>query len=652
MFIKFLHICLIVCVITISVRAQEGVFITQPAAQKVGTQDKFEVKYILKNIRNATKFELPPMADFQIVSGPNSSQQTSMINGEVSRSMEITYVMKAKRKGKLLIPGGIAILQNGKQIHSNAVSIDVIEGSVVDNRALKRQRDPMQDFFDDDPLEALIQEQQQLMQQLQRQHMQRVMPPATPVTPPSHDEVSDIKDIYKHIFILAIPDKTEVSLGEQITVSYKLYTRFPMDVRPTSFPSLLGFWSQDFNIPYPPQPHREIYNGREYDVLEFKRTALFPTKTGELQLDPAQAEGTVNIKHPRKDYGNEDPTAQLWGTIFDDLPNEFDYETVPVVLKSQPVKIIVHDIPTENKPSTFQGAIGNYKLDSKIDKTEMTTDDNGVITLTISGTGNLKMIGTPTLQFPPEIDAFDPKIDDTISNTNDIIAGYKTFKYSFSPREPGVFVIPSTEFVYYDPTDKNYKTLSTPSYTIQVKQGKNASAQSRLPKDIHDINNVQSSLLKYEATDWMKSPIYWSGFGLPLLAYIGLFFFKRKENNIQRNTVLFKSKRANKVALKRLANAENYLKQTAQKAFYEETSKAVWLYISDKLNIPLAKLSKDVAAQKLNEKKVNTDLQLELFRITNECEMALYAPDAGTLKMHQTYSDAFKLIGKLEDELT
>jgi hypothetical protein len=142
------------------------------------------------------------------------------------------------------------------------------------------------------------------------------------------------------------------------------------------------------------------------------------------------------------------------------------------------------------------------------------------------------------------------------------------------------------------------------------------------------------------------------GFALPMLAYISLLAFRRKEDKLQENVVLFKNKKANKIALKRLETAERYLKMSAQNSFYEETSKAVWLYLSDKLGIPLSTLSKEVAIQKLSDKKVSAIIQEELFRVTDECEMALYAPETGSMRMHQTYSDAYKLIGKLEDELS
>jgi hypothetical protein len=223
-----------------------------------------------------------------------------------------------------------------------------------------------------------------------------------------------------------------------------------------------------------------------------------------------------------------------------------------------------------------------------------------------------------------------------------------------SPRVAGTFTIPSTEFSFFEPGSNTYKTLTTPSYTLHVKPGKNSGSLSRssLPRDIHDIQSGISP--KKEVINGLlhRNPLYWGGFALPLLAYIGLLAFKRREDKLQSNAVLFRNKRANKVALKRLVSAEKYLKQHAQRPFYEETSKAVWLYLSDKLNIPLSNLSKEIADEKLSLKNVPVSTKDEIFRITNECEMALYSPDSGTLKMHQIYSDALRLIGRLEEILT
>ena len=658
--------------IALTASSQEIVFATIPAAKRVGIQDPFEVRYVIQNARRVESFNLPQMRDLQVLSGPSQSTQFSEVNGHRTVSLELTYVFKARKKGTVIIPGGIINVE-GRELKSNNVAIEVIDGSVL-SRSRGRQADPFQDedpfadlFGDEDPFMAMQKQHQQMMQMLQRQMrqdpfagQQRPQPNRNASARPELIGREQIKD---NLFIKVETDKRTVHLGEQVTVSYKLYTRLPMEINLTKLPSLNGFWSQDFKIPQPPKPVKEIYNGKEFQVFEIKRTALFPTQTGDLELDAAEAEGMARLlkSQPSRNQNpfGDDPFASFFGSMlmsdpdFNDVfASSYEYEDVPVKLQSTPIKIHVADIPIEGRPASFNGAVGQYTLESNIDRTELTTDDVAYISLKIAGTGNLKMIGAPKFTLPEDLDMYDPVEKDTITNTNDIIAGVKTFTYAIAPRVDGTFSVPSTEFTYYDPLAKEFKTINTPSYTLNVKQGKeDKSAATRLPKDIHDIVSSDVSMKKSKTSYLPSSPIYWGGFALPLLAYLGLIAYKRKEDELQSNTVLLKNKRANKVAMKRLEAAEVYLKQSAQSPFYEETSKAVWLYLSDKLNIPLSSLSKEVALKKLNELHISADLQTELLRVADECEMALYAPDRGAMRMHQTYSDALKLIGDLEDKL-
>jgi hypothetical protein len=648
-----------------TVQAQEIVMITQPAANKVGLQDAFEVRYIIRNASQVEGFTLPESKDLIRLSGPTQSQNISINNGERSVSYELTYVMRAKHTGKVVVPGGIAT-SRGREYRSNNVSIEVIEGSVR-TQPNRQQRgnsyDPFDDpFFNQDPFAggndifaALQKQHQQMMDMLRRQQQNsgqgnQARPAPRSFTPQSQrPEIVSKADIPKNIFIKVDVNKTKVKLGEQITASYKLYSRLPMEVNLTKLPSLIGFWSQDFKLPPEPKPSRELVDGKEYQVFEIKRSALFPTQTGNLTLDPAQAEGRVQLLKPHQQE-EKDPFDSFFGG---NIVTNYAYENEQVVLKSEPVNIQVLPIPLENRPKSYQGAVGDFTIESNIDKTELSTDDNASITLRVSGTGNLKLIGTPVINWPKDIDPFDPVVNDTITNTSNIIAGYKTFTYAFSPRVAGTFTIPSTEFTFYETESGSYKTLKTPAYTLHVTPGKieGKTVGGKLPKDIHDIDAKPQALRKVQSQPLVANPIYWTGFGIPLLAYFGVAFFKRKEDELKSNQTLYKNKRANKVALKRLALAETFLQQSSQNDFYEETSKAVWLYLSDKLAIPLALLSKELAGQKMQEKNVSKHLQNELFRITDECEMALYAPEQGSMRMHQTYSDTLRLIGKLEEEI-
>lgn len=650
------------------VLAQEIVLSAEVMSKKVGVQDPFELRISAQNVSNLERVILPNTKDFQILGGPSVSTNVTISNGNYNSSVEYTYVLKANRSGSLVFPSSI-VRYKGKEYKTNPLTMEVTEGSLANRNARARQRppsgrNPFEDFFsDEDPFEEVFRQQQQLLNQLQ-QRMQGgrpLVPPSIPNPRQMPQQPIEKEDIAKNIFIKVDVDKTAVMKGEQVTASYKLYTRLPMEVNLTKLPSLNGFWSQDFKIPNPPKPYRDILNGREYQVFEIKRTALFPTQTGTLTLDPAEAEGTVRVmKSNRKgNSGIDDDESSLQSMLGSLLMSDpdfedgvfgyYDFEEVPVKLRSTPINIAVEDVPTE-RPISFKGAIGKYQLESKLSKAELTTDDVVELTLRVSGTGNIKLIEAPEIKSMSGLEPLDVKELDSITNTDNIIAGYKTFTYTFSPSMVGSHSIPSASFSYYDTEEKLFKTLTTPSYTIQVRPGKETD-NDKLPKDIHDIESDAIVLKKAAPLSLPSSPLFWSGFGLPMLAYIGFAFFKKKENDLKGDTVLFKNKKASKVALQRLSTAEKYLKQTNQAAFYEETSKAVWLYISDKLNIPLSRLNKEVALDRLQTVKVPDELEKEVFRITDECQYALYSPDRGALQMHQTYQDTFKLIGKLEEYL-
>lgn len=666
---KGLASCLLLLFVIKIVSAQDVEFSILPAAKTVGFDDAFQVTYQIKNAEGVQSFRLEDPKDIQIIGGPAQSNNVSYINGVKTSSVQLTYVFKALKKGNINLPIGIIRLRD-KELKSASLSVNVVNGSVRSRQNATPSRslfdDPFgDDFFGDDPF-AVLQKQQQAMMQIMQQNRQAFAPHPTPSSPQSNSTPNEFNkdNISKNLFIKVDVDKTNVCLGEQVTASYKIYTRLPMEINLTKLPSLNGFWSQDFTLPKIPKPTKTIYNGKEYQVFEIKRTALFPTQNGTLELDPAEASGVARVMRVQKTqkqnpFGNDPFFDQFFSSLFMNDPNfnsqmmsDIDYEDVKVALKSTPIKINVRDVPEEKKPESFNGAIGNYTIESNIDKLELTADDVATINIKVSGVGNLKLINPPIIQYPSSFNSIDVQQFDTITNKNDIIAGYKIFKYSFSPQSSGTYEIPATAFSYFDPETKQYKTLSTQAYTLHVKPGKSNNKIAGLPNDIHDINTNSRTINKVAKEYVFSNPIYWGGFAIPILAFIFTFTTVKKEEKLQSNTLLFKNKKANKIALNRLESAEKYLKLSAQNLFYEETAKAVWLYLSDKLSISLSTLSKEVAEQKLSEKNISENLKNELFRITNECEMALYTPDGGCMRMHQTYSDAFKLIGKLEESLS
>lgn len=645
-----LGICLLLS--SFVLQAQEVVFTTQIPVNKMGKQDIIPVRYVIKNTRKIQNFQLASSDDFKIVGAPSKSTNFDMTNDRVSMSVTYTYSFQPKRTGRLNFPTAMA-LYKGQKIKSNQASIDVVNGSLAKKRPQNRQ----QDAFSQDPF---MDEFMRMSQQMMQQHNQIYGRPNTPSNAPNRqapprqyaasDEVNK-ENLDQYLFIKASVDKKDVHIGEQVTVNYKLYARgvlARMDL--TKLPEFPNFWIQEFSLPSRPAPSREVYNGKEYQVWTIRKAALFPNTIGELSLAPAEVEGTATLRTIKRVKRNSP-----FGNIYDEdnYVNMYQQEDVPVKLKSDIVTINVTDFPEEEKPKEFRGAVGSFTTESKISATEITTDDIAKLTLTIRGNGNIKLIDAPKLNLGDSIvELFDPIEFDTItSRTNDKITGYKTVTYRFSPKGTGLLKVPPITLAYYNAAAERYEIRKTPEYTIRVKPGKEKEGQHILPMDIHDISAEHTKLQKEHNTLLPEQMAYWGAYLLPTLGFLFLLAYKRREEGERKDNVRFKNKRANKVALSRLQQAEHHRQANEPTKFYEETSKAVWLYMSDKLNIPISTLSKEMAGTLLRKREVSQNLIDEIFLITDECEIALYAPEAGDFKMNQIYSDSLKIIGTLEDKL-
>ncbi len=630
--------------------AQEMVFSAQTNTQKLGVKDQLQVTYTLSNAPDASNFQAPGFSGFSIVGGPyqSSNSSISFVNGQTRQvsSVTLSYILVPNKTGSLTIPPA-RVEVNGKMVSSNSITVQVVNGSMASDRS-QQQNDP----FDDDPFTAMRKYQQQLRQQMLQQR-------GRPQQSPQTAEVEGLgeKNIDKNIFIKVEVDKTNPYQGEQITASYKLYTRLPMSVNLTQLPSLNGFWSQDFQIPNPPKAREEIVNGKKYQVFLLKKSALFPQQSGALELDAAKAEGVVRVLQQVKGRNPfaDDPFASFF--MDDPFFNEdafigYNYKDVRVKLSSEPVKINVKPLPAVNQPETFTGAVGSFNVHATVDKSSLSTDDAATLTFTISGSGNLKLIGNPKVNFPSELGIYEPLITDTITGRNPAITGSKIFTYSINPQTPGDFVVPPIPLSYYDAATGEYKTIKSAPIKIHVIAGKNYNntiASKKLPGDIHDIS--QAALPEKDQAPVVTKIWYWLLYIISAAALAGMLIAHYRQQKYAENAALFRNKKANKVAWKRLAAARKLLPQRQHKAFYEEISKAIWLYLSDKLSIPIAHLSKENVALELSSKNVPL-IQIERVKsLILECEMALYSPSGGQQQRQHTLDEAAGVIGELETVL-
>lgn len=648
--------------------AQNVVFTASASANKIGIKDQVQVQFTLRDAENPQSITSPSGNDFAIVGGPyqSTSSNTQIIGNRMvsSQAITLTYVLQPRHEGTLTIPPVVAKDAAGHSYQSNSVTIQVVPGSMQQQQQ-RRQPSRFDPFGDqDDDVMALMQRMQQMQQQqmqaMQQMQQRRGVPQQQMQQPQTTQNDAPVNDdeIKKDLFIRVAVDKSKVTIGEQVTISYKLYSRIPMQMGISKLPSLNGFWTQDFDIPKQAKPTEEVIDGKKYQVFLLKKSALFPQQAGTLELDPAEAKGVARIVQQVKRRMSDmfDPfgggTLMMNDPIFNNsYYNALAYKDVQVHLKSTPVKITVTDLPTKNKPENFSGGVGNFSISGKVDKRELTADEVATLTLTITGSGNLKLIEVPKLELPNGLNTYDPVVLDTVTGRSTTISGSKIISYVITPNTPGDYDIPSVPFTYYNSQSGTYVTEHTEPFKLHVKPGKltgGAKAGNVAYHDIHDITKHPLPRLTPKNRPLLYSTGYWSMYAMPLLAFIGMIVWKRKEEEESKDMVSLRRKRANKVALQRLVTAKKLLEQQNKKPFYEEISKAIWLYLSDKLSIPLSALSRETATEAMSRRRVPETLQKNIENVIWECETALYAT-GGSKQMANTYEEAIKVISDLED---
>ncbi len=609
--------------------SQDIVFTAQSSSMKAGIQDRLQVTFSIKNVTNVEEFTRPDFSGFRVLGGP--IQSTEIINGR--GSVSVSYILQPLKKGTAFIPGAQAVIK-GKNYRSNSLQIEVVDGSLQSKSSAQQRRATPQRGYtpsnDDDPfaqmdqmMRQMMQEQDQMIEEMRRRQQAMMQQYNQQYSNAPAQNLSK-EDIAKNLFIKVEVDNTNPYVGQQVNVNYKVCTRLQVERGYISqLPSLNGFWTEDFEIPQNPQARIENINGVPFQTLLIKKSALFPQQSGRLELDPATAECITP-------YGK-------------------------LNVSSKPIVINVKPLPTEGQPAQFTGAVGHFSVDARVDKKELTTDDVANLTFVVSGSGNIKLIDNPKIAFPQNLGVYDPQVTDTITSRNPNIVGKKTFTYSFNPQHPGDYTIPPIVFSYFDASTKSYRTLETQAFQIKVTEGKHykdgGNADNALAKD---IKNIDTRPLKTSTRSkpLLTKVIYWAGYGAPVLAFIGLMAFKRKQDDRVNNAGFYKMKKANKVAWKRLSAARNLLKSNEHNAYYEEVSKAIWLYLSDKLAMPISALSKENIATALQQRNVEVSLIQQTTALIAECEMALYSPSGNQQQKVFVLEEAGKIIGEFETILT
>ena len=595
-------ILLFICIVTtITVWADDKITFTANAPEVVVSGDQFRLTFTV-NSQKIRDFRAPNIKGFEVLMGPSRSTQssTNIINGKVTSSSSITftYILMADKEGDYSIPGA-SVVADGNPYVSNSVKINVLPPDQTQNQGIA-----------------------------------------------SRNQASNSQISNKELFITATASKTNVYEQEAFLLTYKIYTQVNLTGLRGDMPDLKGFHTQEVELPRQKQWTLEHYNGRNYNTTVYSQYVLFPQQSGKLEIPSITFEGVVTEVIP-----SSDPFDIFSGGRSRDIKKNIVTPKLTINVKSLP----------EGKPSNFSGGVGDFTMSSSISTQELKTNDAVTIKVIISGTGNMKLINTPEVAFPQDFEIYDPKVDNKFSLTREGLAGSKVIEYLAIPRHAGEFTIPSIEFTYFDLKTQSYKTLKSEPYTLNVAKGEgnaeqviaNFTNKEDLKVLGKDIRYIKTGHTKFTPKDefFYGTMSYYLWYIIPLICFISFLLIYRKQAIDNANVAKMRNKKANKVASKRMKNAGKLLAEKKKEAFYDEVLKALWGYISDKLNIPVSQLSKDNIEEELVKYNVSKELIHTFIETMNECEFARYAPGNQNEAMDKVYASAIDVISKMENSI-
>jgi hypothetical protein len=573
----------------------------------VAQNERFQVYFTFEgeDVNKLSGFQPPEFNNFRVLSGPNRSTSMQIINGKMSASLTYSYIVHPKALGEFTI-GSALVKYEGKSYKTEPLKIKVVKAD--ESQSAQNKND------------AGISEQ----------------------------------ELRENLFIRAIPDKNTVYKGEQINVTYKLYTRLNISSPQISqLPTYKGFWSEEFETNQNIQFNVEMYDGKRFRTAEIKKVALFPTNTGKLTITPFELKVPVIVQKKRSNRND----------FFDDFFNDSFFgrtQTIEKNIASNSITVNVKDLPAADKPESFGGAVGDFDFNVDIENTDLEVNESTTLTVKVSGRGNIKLIDMPKLNVGAGIEVYDPKTDDKV-NQGIRISGTKTAEYLMIPRVPGTKVIDPIEFSYFDPDKEKYFSKKSPSFTLNVAEGEGTVSQPTagvskkdvqlLSKDIRFIKTSSFNLSKQKDSAAVKTWFYYA-LVLPLFILIGLVAVQKRREKLSADVQGMRYRKAEKIAKSRLKTAKKHLNSDDLKEFFNELSQALFGYLEYKLNLQTADFTIDNALELLKSKNIDDEIIKQIREISDKCEFARFAPSQmGKEDAEKLYSQAVETIIKVENLL-
>ncbi|HEY3294196.1 MAG TPA: BatD family protein [bacterium] len=519
----------------------------------------------------------PALEKLQLAGGPYTSTNFSIVNGRASSTISYSYSLMAREAGTARI-GEAVVKYKGKEYKSDPVTVNVL---------------------------------------------------AAGAAAPGSGRSGENADV----FIRVIPDKTEAYLGEQLTLTYKIYFASQIsNLEPTKSPGTTGFWVEDYPIPSQLTVSREVINGRAYNTATFKKIAIFPTSVGNLTVEPLSISTRIQRSGRQR---SRDPLD-----IFSDPFFGMGSQLEPIEVQSPSVKITVKPLPQVSVPTGFAGAVGNYKIQAALDRNACKTGDAVTLTVTVSGTGNIKTLPAPVISFPTDVDHYDPEASDDIRRTQADINGVKTFKYVVIPRAPGAQVIPAIAYPFFDPDRNSYATATAPELALQVEKGTGASAYSgQTIAEKRKVESVSTDIAFVKTNPGSFQTLgdpphmglgFWGLSLAPWAAVAAVVLVSRKREGLSRGR-----RGAVLKAQKQLDLAQKALKAGKSEAVLHHVAASMDTVLSGAIGIDVADLTAEHLAECWQAEHLDDALLQDVLNVQRECDMARFAAGLSSTKSLQ-----------------
>lgn len=583
-----------------------------PATVQAGQQFQYTIEG-----NKQGEIDLPSIVDFDFLSGPftSYSSSTQWVNGKMKAqtTASYTYILRGRKAGSFTIPPA-SVKVKKETYQTNSVDVTVVGSTTAPSST------------------------------------QAAAGSNTAASVPSNNATSATN---QPVFLRVLPSKRTVYVGEQFVSELKVYTS--VNTRPTSGLKEVpyeGFYKHALEADQ--SASREAIGGQEHVTQVLQRHVLIPQKTGEIIIEPFESEWAI----PQR------VTNQRSGSMFDPFNDPFfdRVREVPQLITTPAVTIHVKPLPP-NAPKGFTGAVGDLKFSAVLKSDKPVVNDAISLVVKISGVGNISLIGAPKIDFPPDHDVYETTKSTNISTAGNRVSGSVTFEYPIVVRHAGNFRIAPVTFSWFNPATEKYNTITTKEFNFTVEKGEatedggqlyvpglRAEEVENLGTDILDIKR-QNSTFSVIGKSPMTTKTYWAVYIIFFLLFLGMLFVLPIYFRQKADVRLTRNRKANKMARNRLKRADRARKAHDSERFFEETEKAIWGYLADKLSIELSSLSRDRISEVLLAANVPENIQTELIRIMDDCEFSRYAPSSEKSDINTLYTDSIRLINSLEQNI-